>query len=156
MPLKPAFGRRLAQVMEERQVSITELAVRVPVHPVSVSKWRGGQLPAPARLARLAGLLGVSAQWLQDGTGPRDASEDVQAITRAQREFRDAYGASALELASYVESGTSIPASVAYTLLRRLFEAGNKAIVRPRFPELALSNPNGRQKSSSDGKNADR
>jgi transcriptional regulator with XRE-family HTH domain len=138
LPVKPAFGRRLVQVMEERQVSIAELAVRIPVHPVSISKWRGGHLPAAARLARLAGLLGVSVPWLRDGTGPMEAREDTRLIIEAQREFRDAYGASALELAPYVETGKSIPAAVAYTLLRRLFEAGNKALARPRFPEMGL------------------
>ena len=136
MPVKPAFGRRLVEIMEEREVSIAELAVRIPVHPVSISKWRGGHLPAPARLARLAGLLGISAQWLRDGTGPKEAREDITAVIKAQREFRDAYGASALELAAYVETGKSVPASVAYSLLRRLFEAGNKALARPRFPTL--------------------
>ena len=113
---------------------MAELAVRLPVHPVSISKWRGGHVPAPARLARLAGLLGVSAQWLRNGTGPRQAPEDQRAVLEAQREFREAYGAASLELAPYVESGTSVPPGVAYALLRQLFTAGMAAIGRPRLP----------------------
>jgi len=128
------FGRRLIETMRTKRVSITELAVRLPAHSVTISKWRGGQVPAPARLARLAGLLGVSAEWLRTGNGPTSPPEEELAIVRAQRIFREVYGTAALELAPYVESGRDVPPSAVYALLRQVFEAGMEAIRRPEIP----------------------
>jgi len=130
-----AFGRRLIDTMRSKKVSITELAVRLPAHSVTISKWRGGQLPAPARLARLADLLSVSAEWLRSGNGPTSPPEEELAIIRAQRVFRETYGTAALELAPYVESGREVPPAVVYALLRQVFEAGMQAIRRPSLPE---------------------
>lgn len=129
-----SFGRRLVETMRGKRVSITELAVRLPAHSVTISKWRGGQVPAPARLARLAGLLGVSAEWLRTGDGPTSPPEEELAIVRAQRTFREVYGTAALELAPYVESGREVPPAVVYALLRQVFEAGMQAIRRPEIP----------------------
>ena len=133
MPRKPAFGKRLREVMEDRNVSIAYLAVRIPAHPVSISKWRSGHLPAAARLARLAGLLGVTATWLREGTGSKEAGHDELEVLAAQQEFREAYGLAALEIARFVEAGTPLPPGDAYTLLRRLFEKGMEAIGRPKL-----------------------
>jgi len=132
----PAFGRRLAQLMDARGTTIAELAVRLPVHPVTLSKWRGGHVPVPARLARLAGLLGVSAEWLRTGTGPKEPDEQDQEVLAAQRRFREAYGEAALEISPYVERGETVPPALAYSLLRQVFEAGMEAIRRPSCPAL--------------------
>ncbi len=137
------FGRRLTDLMEARNVSIAELAVRLPVHPVTVSKWRGGHVPVPARLARLAGLLGVAPNWLRTGTGPKEANEGDLEMIAAQRRFRDAYGEAALEVAPYIERGEQIPPALAYGLLRRVFEAGMEAIKRPAFPRFPEDPPSG-------------
>lgn len=64
----PAFGQRLVQAMETARIRPAELARLYPADRVTVSKWRGGYPPNDRiRMARLAELLGVSADWLATG-----------------------------------------------------------------------------------------
>jgi transcriptional regulator with XRE-family HTH domain len=66
-----------------------DLANRLGVGPETVTEWESGDRdPRSNRVIMLAGVLGVSAHWLLDGSadvGPAERSEPAEAL-RAQIE----------------------------------------------------------------------
>lgn len=59
------IGLRLSNCRQNRNMTQEELAGRLGITPQAVSKWeRGTSLPDISMLADLAGILGVSADWL--------------------------------------------------------------------------------------------
>ena len=74
---------RLAEAMDERQLSGSELARRAGFTSQSVNSLRSGE--RGGRLThdtakRLAAALGVSVEWLAQGTGPRERLSDVYPV----------------------------------------------------------------------------
>lgn len=88
-----AFGARLVDAMTEARISVQDLAAKVPAHEGTVSRWRGGEVPVPARVERIAGLLGVRAKWLKTEEGerrlpkPTEVASSNQSATRAALEL---------------------------------------------------------------------
>lgn len=59
------IGLRLSNCRQNRNMTQEELARRLGITPQAVSKWeRGTSLPDISMLADLAGILGISADWL--------------------------------------------------------------------------------------------
>lgn len=57
------------RAMRRKGVKNPQVAEALGVHPITVSKWRTGTQPIePARLPALAEFLGVTVEWLRDGT----------------------------------------------------------------------------------------
>lgn len=70
---KAGFHRRLREAFEAAGISQAELARRTNTTPPSVSDWfRRGAMPSGDAMLRLPEALGVSADWLLYGTGPRE------------------------------------------------------------------------------------
>lgn len=77
---------RLAEAMEGRQLSGSELARRAGFTSQYVNSLRNGE--RGGRLThdtakRLAAALGVSVEWLVEGTGPRERLSDVYPVYQA-------------------------------------------------------------------------
>lgn len=72
-----------------------DLVREVPAHPVSVSRWQAGEVPAVARLCRMADYLGVDPGWLKTGVGEPLANRANGPATApesaVQRALREAY-----------------------------------------------------------------
>lgn len=69
---KPAIQKRLLEAMQQRNVSITNLAYALDLSKASVSEWlRGGGL-SMQNLAAIALELNVSIDWLLMGKGTMD------------------------------------------------------------------------------------
>lgn len=62
------FGSRLSKTMEEKKISTATLAEWVGVSPACMSNYRrDANMPYAVVLAKIARLLGVSAEWLVFG-----------------------------------------------------------------------------------------
>lgn len=67
-PLREPFGARLCRLRVARRISLRGLAVRLHCDHTLVLRWENGaREPAPQDLARLARVLGVSADDLLEG-----------------------------------------------------------------------------------------
>ena len=64
-----AFGRRLKEAMTAVGLRPGELAKRCGVHPVTVARWRRGEVPDDLRFPQLAQCLGIAEEWLKTGQG---------------------------------------------------------------------------------------
>lgn len=63
-------GARIAHAREQRRLTQAELAQRMGVHYMTISKWeRGDQVPKRPGFLALGEVLGVSASWLETGVG---------------------------------------------------------------------------------------
>ena len=67
------FGARLREAMSRAGVRPGDLARTMGVHPVTVTRWRRGELPDDLRLPQLASCVGVALMWLKSGEGPQIA-----------------------------------------------------------------------------------
>lgn len=74
----PPFYSRVVRQYESihgRAPTQGELAALAGIHQTSVSDWKKGALPRAEIVARLAGALDVSADWLLEGTAPERLPE---------------------------------------------------------------------------------
>ncbi len=63
------FGVRLSQARTAKKVTQQELANRLGVDEASVIAWESGtREPRTNRVVMLSGILGVSVNWLVDGS----------------------------------------------------------------------------------------
>lgn len=79
----PNWQTRLGEAMDARGVSGSELGRRAGFTAQYVNSLRGGERGArlPHDTAkRLAAALGVSVEWLVEGTGPRERLSDVYPV----------------------------------------------------------------------------
>lgn len=91
-----AFGGRIRAAMEGARLRQIDLAERMGVSDGAVSRWLNGTAPDPAELARLAVVLGVSADYLLGLTSPKTRPEppplpariDKRAVGRAIKRLR--------------------------------------------------------------------
>lgn len=70
-----SIGERIATARNHIQLSTAQLSRRLGVQTKTLSRWQNDiSQPRSNRLAMLAGVLGVSPQWLLvgTGTGPRN------------------------------------------------------------------------------------
>jgi transcriptional regulator with XRE-family HTH domain len=67
---RQAFGRRVASLRDERELTQIELGNRVGVSGTCVWNWEGGNtFPRSAALSKLAHALGTSVEYLSSGIG---------------------------------------------------------------------------------------
>ncbi len=77
-----AFGQRLTEAMERRDVRPGELAKAQNVSPGTVSRWRAGECPDDLRFPSLAAYLRVPEEWLKTGAGNVDWSQGEKVPAR--------------------------------------------------------------------------
>lgn len=63
------FAKRFVSAMERSGLSVAQVAKSVGVTVQAVYGWQAGALPKGKRMEHLAGILGVSVQWLAYGSG---------------------------------------------------------------------------------------
>lgn len=79
----PGFGERLRQIMDEEQISQSELARRVGISPSSVFQYLTADgIPSLPNAARIADALSVSLDWL---CGTRKVNADSADTYRLKR-----------------------------------------------------------------------
>lgn len=67
------LGTKIKRLREEKGYSQEKLAELLNVHAVTISKWENGtQIPRAERLNELAKILGVSSEYLLEGTAISD------------------------------------------------------------------------------------
>jgi transcriptional regulator with XRE-family HTH domain len=67
------IGRRIATAREKLRMSQDEMARMLKVSKGAVGQWEiAYTLPRPARMKRLADVLGVSMEWLLTGDEPEE------------------------------------------------------------------------------------
>ncbi len=74
------LGNRIKQARDIKNYSITQLSRRLAVAPTTLKKWEAGRSdPRTNKLNMLAGVLGVSMQWLLEGgdDDPVNHSDDT-------------------------------------------------------------------------------
>ncbi|NUP13523.1 MAG: helix-turn-helix transcriptional regulator [Polyangiaceae bacterium] len=115
---------RLAEAMDARGISGSELARRSGFTPQYINslktKERGGRLPHDTA-KRLAAALGVTVEWLVQGSGPRERLSDVYPVYQADPDepasgFVDRYP-------SRTEAIALLVSSVATEVIRALLAA---------------------------------
>ena len=80
-----AFGRRLREAMDARELRGAELARRANVTHTSLSKWlHGKRFPSNDALARLCGALGTTSDWLLRGEGAAPTQSNLPLPVPAQ------------------------------------------------------------------------
>lgn len=88
--LDTGIGQRIRQARETLEWSEEDLAHRLGVTPDTVSEWETSERdPRSNRIVMLAGVLGVSAHWLLDGSAafaPPEDGGDPAVAARAQLE----------------------------------------------------------------------
>ena len=88
---RAGIGLRIQQVRKELGLSQAALAEAIEKRTDSrasrnqVSQWETARAPSPqdSMIKAIASVLGVSAQWLATGDGPRDVARGDEAIDRA-------------------------------------------------------------------------
>lgn len=61
-----AFSHRLRDAMDESNMTGAALARATGIQRADISRYRAGKVdPRPTTVRRLAGALGVSAEWLR-------------------------------------------------------------------------------------------
>lgn len=81
-----AFADRLREVMKEKGLLQKDLAEMADTSDQSVSNWiHGTAKPYPKTLIPLCSRIGINAQWLLTGEGPRDAGPEVSFSRRPNR-----------------------------------------------------------------------
>ena len=69
----PEIGRRIADAMKDRGLSLKELAEPFGKTAQTAHNWKDGKhLPNPPEFLQLAELLKVNVVWLTTGKGPKD------------------------------------------------------------------------------------
>lgn len=85
-----SFGARIRDARKAKQMTQRELADRLLVSLQSISQWEGDHTqPSNRRLIKLAEILGVRAEWLQNGKGEQAPSiqPSPSESTRFVREY---------------------------------------------------------------------
>ena len=73
---KQAFGRRVASLRDERELTQIELGKKVGVTGTCVWNWEGGNtFPRSAALSKLAQALSTSVEYLSSGIGSATPSK---------------------------------------------------------------------------------
>jgi transcriptional regulator with XRE-family HTH domain len=89
LPLKKAFGRRLRDIRERRDLSQKQLADLLSTDVMQISRYeRGIGLPSLETCVQLAAILKVSTDELLLGEEPRGAAleiSDVRLLDKFQR-----------------------------------------------------------------------
>jgi transcriptional regulator with XRE-family HTH domain len=88
---RAAIGLRIQQVRKELGLSQSALAQAIATKTDArasrnqVSQWETARAPGPqdSMIKAIAAILGVSAQWLATGEGPRGDARDDDALDRA-------------------------------------------------------------------------
>jgi transcriptional regulator with XRE-family HTH domain len=81
MNISEEFSARLREVMNERRLSMADLARLLHTQPSTLTRWFRGSRPQRNSLNALAEVLRVRPEWLAEGRGPRDArAEDGPGI----------------------------------------------------------------------------
>lgn len=69
------LGERIQKAREERGIAQAEMARRVGVVTTTAWRWEHGQsTPRPSDLTRLAEVLGVTKEWLENGPPSLEAT----------------------------------------------------------------------------------
>lgn len=86
--VRRARARNLRLAMDERGVSVTEMAQHLGCDSAQVSHYRAGvyALPRPLRLRKMAEILGVPVEWLQAEDGQQGPVPDGDAMARLRTE----------------------------------------------------------------------
>ncbi len=109
-------GRRLQRAREKRGLTQQELARKLRVHPMTVSKWeRGEQLPNFAKLEMLVRYLDLNLHWLFTGEGPmfrdtRTRIREALKVTHVPLLNRVPAGPPYLPPEDYIDSYIPVPA----------------------------------------------
>ncbi len=83
------FSRRLKSTLERKGLSQSDLARSLSLSQAAVSRWiQGDRTPSSAKWEELAGVLGVSVDWLRRGEG----SEPAPDLARQRKEYADQVG----------------------------------------------------------------
>jgi transcriptional regulator with XRE-family HTH domain len=70
-----ALGGRIAEARKRLGINRSELSRRLDISPAAVAQWEGGTAqPASGNLRKLANILGVTFEWLGQGTGDRSVA----------------------------------------------------------------------------------
>jgi transcriptional regulator with XRE-family HTH domain len=75
-----SFERRLEEARRAANLAKQDLAEACRVALSTVTRWYAGAMPHGSTLKTLSDILGVNAQWLRDGTGPRLLDADQKAL----------------------------------------------------------------------------
>lgn len=82
------FTERLRQVMEERKVSMTELAREIGTRQSTISNWMDrGTIPAADTALRVAMYLDVDLVWLITGEHEETKYNDNLKLSAPEREL---------------------------------------------------------------------
>ncbi|WP_352671894.1 helix-turn-helix domain-containing protein [Mesorhizobium australicum] len=84
------FASRLADAMNAKQFSASEVARLVNVTPTAVWNWRNGNsVPRPQALSAVATALDVSEEYLLSGPGPQSEGVPSGSATKSIAEMLD-------------------------------------------------------------------
>lgn len=102
MQVTEDFLIRLETVMEEKGLTMSEVARMIHTQPSTITRWRQGSRPQRNSMIMLAQALGVSLEWLARGTGPRNAPGNPQKVTSyTEAEIEQSEGNNRLTEMSY-------------------------------------------------------
>lgn len=73
MPPNTTFGRRLRDARKSSGLTQKELADKIGLKQATISELENDEYSGSAKAAAMAEVLGVSALWLAEGKGKRDA-----------------------------------------------------------------------------------
>jgi transcriptional regulator with XRE-family HTH domain len=79
------FIERLDATLDEKGWKMGELHRLLGIAYSTMSRWRAGSEPHFATLNEVADVLGVSRQWLRDGVGPKELTEEQRALLPSRR-----------------------------------------------------------------------
>ena len=72
------IGKRIRQLMKEKNIPVKDLASALNCHPDTIYKWgRGERLPKNINLAKIADILGVSLDYLVHGEKLHLVEEEI-------------------------------------------------------------------------------
>lgn len=81
--VRQVFGKRVASLREERELTQVQLGKKVGVTGTCVWNWEGGNtFPRPAALNRLAQALGTTVEFLSSGKDSRLMEQGESAAHR--------------------------------------------------------------------------
>jgi len=64
--------KRIVQLLEESNMTLTELAKRMRIPEVTIANWKKGSMPRHQTLVRISELFDVDIAWLQGLTDERE------------------------------------------------------------------------------------
>lgn len=85
------LGRRLSELLEERQMSQKDLADRTGLTPAAVSRYvSGDREPRPITVASIAKALGVEPATITGTAADKETDEAIRLIARNAHQLSDA------------------------------------------------------------------